>query len=137
MLSAKRAVFLSLALSIAFAAFLAFFCFRFGSEDLVISAGKVSEEALMSGRDEDRAYDDYLEFLPDKPLNINTASIEQLQKLPGLGEALSKRIYLHRQFAGPFSKPEDILQVDGISETLYAGFQHLICVEDTDENTGS
>lgn len=137
MLSAKRAVFISLALSIAFAAFLALFYFSFGLEDMSISATRVSEKDLMSGRDEDRAYEDYLEILPDRPLDINSASLEQLQKLPGVGETLSKRIYLHRQFAGPFLSPEGILQVDGISQTLYDGFKHLICVENTDETTGS
>ena len=137
MLSAKRALLISLLLCIAFAAFLFLLCFDFTSQQLHISAGRVSEKELMSGRDEDRPYEDYLEFLPDRPLDINSAELEQLQKLPGVGEELAKRIYLHRQFAGPFMSCEDILQVDGITKSLYDGFKHLICVGDKDENTGS
>ena len=92
----------------------------------------IGEIAKTAGIDEK-----YLELLPDRPLDLNTATVEELKKLPGIGDELSKRIVLHRQFAGPFLNREDIMQVDGISATLYAGFEHLICVGDLNENSGS
>ncbi len=137
-LSAKRAVCLSLALGMVFAASLALFYFNSNIGGVYCSKRNVSESAVMTGRDDaDRPYEKYLEILPDRPLDINSATVEQLKKLPGVGDALSKRIVLHRQFAGPFLNSEDIMQVDGISETLYAGFEHLICVGDANENFGS
>ena len=137
MLSPKRAICICLALSIAFAVFLLFFGFA-SAKSGVIYAHKIGDEAsVMVGRDDDRPYEKYLELLPDRPLDINSSSVEDLKKLPGIGDELSKRIVLHRQFAGPFISPEDIMQVDGISESLYAGFEHLICVGDSNENSGS
>ena len=137
MLSPKRAICTSIALSIAFAVFLLSFSMNLGKSEIRYSKKSVSESAVMTGRDDDRPYEKYLELLPDRPLDINSASVEDLKKLPGIGDELSKRIVLHRQFAGPFISPEDIMQVDGISESLYAGFEHLICVGDSNENSGS
>ena len=135
MLSPKRAFCISVALCIAFAVFLIFFCLYYNSSDMIFS--KAEDETLMVGRDEDRPYEKYLEILPDRPLDINSATAEDFKKLPGIGDELSKRIVLHRQFVGPFISLEDIMQVDGISETLYAGFEHLICIGDSNENSGS
>jgi competence ComEA-like helix-hairpin-helix protein len=46
------------------------------------------------------------------PINVNTASVEQLSTLPEVGAEIAKRIVAAR----PFAKPEDLLQVKGIGE---------------------
>ena len=48
------------------------------------------------------------------PININTATQEQLTQLPGIGETMAKRILTYRTYNGNFSKPEELLNVEGI-----------------------
>jgi competence protein ComEA len=52
-------------------------------------------------------------------INVNTATSEQLQGLPGIGAVVAQRIIDYRTQKGPFASTEDLLQVKGIgSETL-------------------
>ncbi len=58
------------------------------------------------------------ELLRDKNININinTSGEEELTKLPGIGEAMAKRIISYRQEKGPFASIEEIKNVKGIGE---------------------
>ena len=47
-------------------------------------------------------------------VNINTASVEELQRLPGIGPAMAERISEFRKQGGKFTAPEDLLQISGI-----------------------
>jgi competence protein ComEA len=58
-------------------------------------------------------------------VNINTASLDELQSLPGIGPVLAQRIVEHR----PYRRSEDILEVPGIGETTYAKLKDLIVVQ--------
>jgi len=49
-------------------------------------------------------------------VNLNTATLEQLESLPGIGPALAQRILDHRQEHGPFRSVDDLLNVSGIGE---------------------
>ena len=62
-------------------------------------------------------------------VNLNTASIEELIQLPGIGEVLGRRIVEHRQRHGPFRRPEEIIIIEGFSEQKYRALATLICVE--------
>lgn len=52
-------------------------------------------------------------------ININTATKEQLQQIKGIGESKAENIIKHREINGNFEKIEDIMNVDGIGESLY------------------
>lgn len=52
-------------------------------------------------------------------VNINTATIEELQTISGIGESKAKSIVEYRQKNGLFEKIEDIINVEGIGESLY------------------
>jgi competence ComEA-like helix-hairpin-helix protein len=54
--------------------------------------------------------------LPTQPVNINTATIEQLEKLPGIGPNTAKSIVQFRERSGPFQRIEDLLAIKGISK---------------------
>ena len=62
-------------------------------------------------------------------ININTASADELQKLPGIGKALAARIIEHREKYGPFRKPEHLIIVRGISEKRFRELKDLITVD--------
>jgi competence ComEA-like helix-hairpin-helix protein len=53
---------------------------------------------------------------PEKPIDINTASVEQLQQLPGVGPVIAQSIFDFRRKSGPFRRVEDLLAIRGISE---------------------
>jgi len=50
-------------------------------------------------------------------VNINTATADQLQMLPGIGEARAKAVIALRQQNGGFKSADDLLAVKGIGET--------------------
>ena len=64
----------------------------------------------------------------EERININTASVEELQRLPGIGPALASRIVEHRRKHGPFKRAQDIVIVRGMSAKLYRRIAHLIRV---------
>ena len=61
-------------------------------------------------------------------VNINTASLEELQKLPRIGPQIAQRILDFRKENGNFKKVEDILKVPGIGEKVFDQLRDLITV---------
>jgi competence protein ComEA len=61
-------------------------------------------------------------------ININTASVEELDKLPGIGPSIAKAIIDYRTTKGPFKQIEDINEVKGIGDALYAKIKDQITV---------
>jgi competence protein ComEA len=64
----------------------------------------------------------------EERININNASVEELQRLPGIGPALASRIVEHRRRHGPFKRPQDVVIVRGMSAKLYQQIAHLFRV---------
>ena len=62
------------------------------------------------------------------PVNINVAGIEELDQLPGVGEATARAIVEDRERNGPFSTTEDLMRVSGIGEKKFAKLEGMICV---------
>jgi len=63
---------------------------------------------------------------PTGKVNINTATVEQLTTLPGVGEKLAARIVDYRQKTGGFKSVQELMNVQGIGEKNFAKIQsHL------------
>ena len=61
-------------------------------------------------------------------ININTASLEQLMTLSGIGESKAKSIISYREENGNFNEIEDITKVSGIGQALYEKIKDYITV---------
>lgn len=61
-------------------------------------------------------------------ININTASVEELDTLNGIGESKAKAIFEYRKSNGDFLKIEDIMNVNGISESIFEKIKDYITV---------
>jgi len=68
--------------------------------------------------------------VPAGKVNINTATVEQLSVLPGVGPKLAARIVEHRQKAGAFKSVQELMNVKGIGEKNFEKIQgHLTLAE--------
>jgi competence protein ComEA len=65
---------------------------------------------------------------PTAKVNLNTASIEQLTTLPGVGPKLAARIVEYRQKSGTFRTTQELLNVQGIGEKNFAKIEAWLSV---------
>jgi competence protein ComEA len=62
-------------------------------------------------------------------LNLNTATVDQLQRLPGVGRVLATRIVQFREKKGGFKRVEELLAVPGISERKWKVLREYVTVK--------
>lgn len=72
---------------------------------------------------------------PENPLNLNTASLDALEALPGIGPALSKRIKTYRASQRPFQQVEELKRVSGIGPKTLATLRPLVRVAPPNESS--
>ncbi|MCM1105596.1 MAG: helix-hairpin-helix domain-containing protein [Blautia sp.] len=65
----------------------------------------------------------------DGRVNINTADLARLMRIPGIGQARGEAILAYRSEHGAFAKEEDILQVSGIGSAVFEGMRDYITVD--------
>lgn len=65
----------------------------------------------------------------NKKININKASVEELQTINGIGAALANRIVNYRKENGRFSSVEDLKNVSGIGDKKYESIKEYIVVK--------
>lgn len=55
-----------------------------------------------------------------KTVNVNTASADELARLPRIGPSLAGKIVAHREQHGAFKRAEDLMEVKGVGEKMFA-----------------
>lgn len=69
------------------------------------------------------------ELTPDvTPVDINTAGVEELATLPGIGEKLAERIVKYREDNGDFTSVDDLVNVSGIGEGKLEALRDYVSV---------
>jgi competence protein ComEA len=69
-----------------------------------------------------------VEAAPASLVNVNTAELQALIDLPGIGPALAARIITYREQNGDFATVEQLVDVQGIGPNNMNEFRHLITV---------
>jgi competence protein ComEA len=59
-------------------------------------------------------------------ININTATTEELEALPGVGEVIATRIVAYREQNGPLRSVDDLIHVEGISDRVIDSIRELV-----------
>lgn len=65
----------------------------------------------------------------ESAININAASVAELEKLPYVGKQTAREIVEHRAKFGRFRRPEHLLLVRGISDKRFRGIKNSVKVE--------
>ena len=63
-------------------------------------------------------------------VNLNSATLEELMTLDGIGQKVAERILNFREKNGPFQKPEDLMMVKGVGEKIFEANRSTIVVHD-------
>ena len=93
-------------------------------------AGEKNPLPPVQGGAPDNIIESDLESAPSQGLlNLNTASLEQLDALPGIGPVIGQRIIDYREQTGEFRAVEEITEVSGIGQATYNKIKTLITVE--------
>lgn len=72
--------------------------------------------------------------LPHAAIDINQASAEDFEKLPGIGPELARRIVAYRDKHGPFRRVEDLLVIRGIGPRKWKTIRPYLRVRQEGEN---
>jgi competence protein ComEA len=62
-------------------------------------------------------------------VNINTATVKELQSLPGVGQVTAERIITYRTENGPFAAVDDLTKIKGIGKKSLEKIRELVAVE--------
>ena len=116
--------------------------------DALITAGGASQGALLSCinlalrvKDEDQVHVPGPEEPCQSPtiagsteqdgkLDLNTASVEEFEALPGIGSVKAQAIVDYRGTSGPFLSTQQLIEVPGVGSVTYQGIEDLVYVED-------
>ena len=84
------------------------------------------EERVEQTRTEEDGWPESL--LPGERIDLNTAPVADLERLPGIGEVKAQAIADWRAEHGPFQHPQELMEVYGIGEKIYESLRDYITV---------
>lgn len=97
---------------------------------IVYTESEVEEQLTQGDRDNllDRDYHLSSPSVASQKININIATVEELQTLPNIGPKKAQAIIEYRQTNGSFQSTDQIKEIKGIGEKTYEELVHLISV---------
>lgn len=92
-------------------------------------AASAVQERSGSGSVSEIASGEELPVLAEKSIDLNAASLEDLEKLPGIGPVLAERILTFREESKGFGEIEELQDVEGIGEKTFAKLEPYVFVK--------
>lgn len=86
-----------------------------------------SQTSSQSGQSDRQAYADGAQA--PFPINVNTAIQAELERLPGVGPVIARAIIARREAVGPFQRPEDLKDVNGIGDRTLQKLLPYVTIE--------
>lgn len=93
-----------------------------------LETDQMRQEGLEEGSVLPEGQDAQTEQAGESPVNLNTATREELMTLPGIGEAKADAVIAYREENGGFSSPEEIMNISGIKEAVFSQIKDRITV---------
>ena len=93
-----------------------------------LETDQMRQEGLEEGSVLPEGQDAQTEQAGESPVNLNTATREELMTLPGIGEAKADAVIAYREENGGFSSPEEIMNISGINEAVFSQIKDRITV---------
>lgn len=90
----------------------------------VITTRRPVEEASVPAEQEENARPDSL--LPGETIDVNTADVYDLQRLPGIGEKRAQDIIAYREENGPFQTLDELTNVSGIGPVILENLREYV-----------
>lgn len=84
------------------------------------------EKIYIMTKEEQKTAIDQKEEESDCRININTATLEELMTLPGIGKAKAERIITYREQTTHFASIDEIMKIDGIKDCVYKKIKDFI-----------
>lgn len=107
-----------------------FLCTACGREKAEFTAGnKVVQSSSVKQQTEKETKTKETKETKEQIVNINTAGLEELMTLPGIGQVRAEAIIAYRQQEGNFETIEDIMNVKGIKTGVFSKINNRICVK--------
>ena len=107
-----------------------FLCTACGREKAEFTAGnKVLQSSSVKQQTEKETETKETKETKEQIVNINTAGLEELMTLPGIGQVRAEAIIAYRQQEGNFETIEDIMNVKGIKTGVFSKINNRICVK--------
>ena len=85
----------------------------------------------------DQKLDSIQAYLTVEKINVNTATAEEMQIIPGMDQALAQSIIQYREANGPFQSVDELTQVQGIDDQKLQSMQDFVTAEKINLNTAS
>ena len=104
-----------------------------GEQRIMTEKNTASVQERMTGAEQSATQERSL----SEVVNINTADLQELTSLPGIGETLAQRIIDYREQHGSFSCAEALMNVSGIGQGRFEMIRNYVTVEDNNEDSGS
>lgn len=99
--------------------------------DTMLSADQSAAQSTPESKAVSEPEEDTSEQIPDTvqfPINLNTATAEELIAVPGIGEVTAGRILEYRAQIGRFESVDELLEVKGIGEKKLASMREYLSV---------
>lgn len=96
--------------------------------ETAVPAASAVQESSGSGSVSEIASGEELPVLAEKSIDLNAASLEDLEMLPGIGPVLAERILTFREESKGFGEIEELQDVEGIGEKTFAKLEPYVFV---------